>query len=243
MARKLPRLGWYPAVALAALAFGFFFATQLRSQLIPATNQLARNEALVATVQRLENENASHRAQIGRLRVQIKALEDLAAQRSEGSRRLSADVADLRAHAGLTNLRGPGLRLSLANGKPLPEAPGTAYLVTYTDIQDVVDLLFRSGAEGVAVNDRRISPASRIQGAGGAVLIDQGPPLRAPFTIAAVGNRAAMDQAIGQSANLGDLKRRESLYQLMIRWQGEGDLTLPAYDSSFEVSFAHASRP
>ena len=49
----LTRIGWYPVVALTALAFGFFFATQLRSQLIPPSAQVARNQALVSTVQSL----------------------------------------------------------------------------------------------------------------------------------------------------------------------------------------------
>ena len=46
----MSRIGWYPVVALTALAFGFFFATQLRSQLIPPSAQVARNQALVGTV-------------------------------------------------------------------------------------------------------------------------------------------------------------------------------------------------
>ncbi len=243
MRRKLPRVGWYPAVALAALGFGFFFATQLRTQLIPPTNQIARNEALVATVQRLETDNESHRRRIARLRSDIAGLEGLAAQRSESSRRLATEVDDLRAHAGLTRLRGPGERVRLGNGKPLPGSASTGYLVQFTDVQDVVNLLFQGGAEGVAVAGRRISPVSRIQGVGGAVVIDQGPPLQAPFEIAAVGNRALMDQTLSQSASLGDLKRRQTMYQLQVSWQGESDIALPAYDSSFEVNFAHAIVP
>ncbi|MDQ6691128.1 MAG: DUF881 domain-containing protein [Candidatus Dormibacteraeota bacterium] len=243
MARRLQHLGWYPTVAVAALAFGFFFATQLRTQLIPSSNQVARNEALVSTVQRLERDNATQRSDIGRLRGDIASLDALVAQRSESSRRLSADVEDLRAHAGLTRLHGPGIRLTLANGKAPAEGGGTGYLVSYTDVQDVVNLLFQSGAEGVAVNGRRISPATRILGTSGAVVIDQGPPLRSPFNINAVGNRASMDQTLSQPAILGDLKRRQSLYQLLVSWRGEGDLGLPAYDSALEVGFARALHP
>jgi len=71
----LPRIGWYPVVALTALAFGFFFATQLRSQLIPPSAQVARNQALVGTVQSLERDNAASRARVAARRVEIATLE------------------------------------------------------------------------------------------------------------------------------------------------------------------------
>ena len=233
-------MGWYPVVALTALAFGFFFATQLRSQLIPPSNQVARNQALVGTVQRLERDNAGSRSRVAQLRSEIASLENDAAQRSDSSRRLVDEVADLRAHAGLTRLHGPGETVVVGNGKPSPSAPGgTAYVVDFQDVQDVVNLLYQGGAEAVAVNHRRVSPATRIQGSGGAVVIDQGPPLQAPFEIAAVGNRSQMEALLAEPASLGDLKRRQQDYQLQLSWQGAGDLSLPASDAALTVSYAH----
>lgn len=237
----LPRLGWFPVVALTALAFGFFFATQLRSQLIPPSAQLARNQALVGTVQRLERDNASSRGRIADLRQQVATLERQAAARSDSSMQLANAVADLRAHAGLTRLHGPGEMVSLRNGKQGPAGDGnTAYLVNYEDLQDVVNLLYQGGAEGVAVNGRRISPATRIEGAGGAVVFDQGPPLQAPYQVVAVGNRAEMDALLSDPASLGDLKRRQRDFQLQLAWQGADEVSLPAYDSTLEVSYARA---
>ena len=238
---RLPRLGWYPVIALTALAFGFFFATQLRTQLIPSSNQVARNQALVTTVQRLETDNASYRSRIAGMRTAIAGLESQVATRSDSSRRLSEQVAELRAHAGLTKVHGPGETVSLGNGKPASAPSGsTAYLVNFEDVKDVVNLLFAGGAEAVAVNGRRISPVSRIAGAGAAVVIDQGAPLQAPFSIQAVGNRAQMDSLLAQSASLGDLKRRQADFQLQLSWRGTNELSLPASDSTLEVIFAHA---
>ena len=237
----LPRLGWFPLVALTALAFGFFFATQLRSQLIPPSAQVARNQALVGTVQRLERDNAASRGRIADLRQQVAALERQAAARSDSSMQLANAVAELRAHAGLTRIHGPGETVSLRNGKPGPTGDGnTAYLVNYEDLQDVVNLLYQGGAEGVAVNGHRISPATRIEGAGGAVVFDQGPPLQAPFQVVAVGNRAQMDSLLADPASLGDLKRRQRDFQLQLTWQGADEASLPAYDSILEVTYARA---
>jgi len=104
---------------------------------------------------------------------------------------------------------------------------------------DVVNVLYQGGAEAVSVNGRRISPVSHIQGSGGAVVIDQGPPLQAPFQIAAVGNRAQMEALLAEPASLGDLKRRQQDYQLQLSWQGAGDLSLPASDATLAVTYAH----
>ncbi len=236
----MARIGWYPVVALTALAFGFFFATQLRSQLIPPSAQVARNQALVGTVQSLERDNAGARARVSATRLEIATLEAQAAARSDSSRQLADQVADLRAHAGLTRIHGPGETVTLGNGKPNPAAVGnTAYLVNFEDVQDVVNLLFQGGAEAVAVNGRRISPATAIAGSGGTVVIDQGPALGAPFQVAAIGNRAGMDSLLADPASLGDLKRRQREFQVQVGWQGAGDLSLPPYDSTLDVIYAH----
>ena len=234
------RMGWYPVVALTALGLGFFFATQLRSQLIPPSAQVARNQALASTVQSLERDNASSRARVAATRGEISALETRAAARSDTSRRLADEVGDLRAHAGLTRIHGPGESVTLGNGRPNPAALGdTSYLVDFKDVQDVINLLFQGGAEAVAVNGRRISPASRMTGSGGTVVIDQGPPLEAPFQVAAIGNRSSMDGLLADPASLGDLKRRQRELGVQLGWQGAGDLSLPPYDSTLDVTYAH----
>jgi len=233
-------MGWLPVVAVTALVFGFFFATQLRSQVIPHSDRVSRNQALVATVRRLESDNSSSRTRINQLRADISRLEADAAQRSDADRQLADQVSELRAHAGLTKLRGPGLTVTLADGRPTGSAAGT-YLVNAQDIQDVVNLLFQGGAEGVAVNGRRISPLTKIAGVGTAIVIDQGPPLAAPFRVQAVGNRTQMETLISLPASLGDLKLRQRSLLVQVGWDGAPDLTLPAYDSSFVVRFAHGA--
>lgn len=226
-------------VAAVALAFGFLAAVQLRAQLITPSNRLERNQALVHSVQELERENAQHRQRIAELRSEIRQLEAKEAQRSAAAGALAAEVADLRARVGETPLRGPGVVVDIGNGRPSsPEQGPTAYLATYQDVQDVVNLLFAGGAEGVAVNGRRISPLSHYQGAAGTVVVDQGPPLTAPFHVSAVGNRSGMEELLSDPSTLGDLRFRQRQYGLQLSWTGLPDVRLPAYDASLHVSHA-----
>src|SRR6266513_2301333 len=145
-------------------------------------------------------------------------------------------VADLRAHAGLTPLHGPGVQVDLANGPPGSDPSGQGRnLVTYQDVQDLVNLLFASGAEGVAVSGRRITPMSAFSGSEGEVIVDQGPPLFSPIKIVAVGDRNGMEAALGDANSLPSLRLREIQYQLSLGVRGAPDESLPAFDGSLEA--------
>jgi len=230
------RAGAYVLVAVTALGFGFFFATQVRAQLILPGNRVARNEALLRSAQDLEARNADYRKRIAQLRNQVGQLEANASEQSDSVRQAQEQVADLEAHAGLSPLHGPGVSVTLANGVPGPDVGGkTGYLVNFQDIQDVVNLLYQGGAEGVAVNGRRISPLTGFRSSGGNVVIDQGPPLQSPFTVVAVGNRSEMERLLGDPSGLGDLRQRQRQFQVRVSWSGSPELSLPAFDSSLEV--------
>ena len=226
-------------VALVALAFGFLAAAQLRAELIVPGNRVARDQALVRTVTDLEKTNAASRLKVAGLRTEVSDLESAATRRSDADRQLAQEVQDLRAHAGLTPVHGPGVAVDLANGVPGPGIEGrTAYLINFEDIQDVVNLLFAGGAEAVAVNGHRITPASAFGGSGGAVVVDQSEPLGSPFRIAAVGNRNGMEQALAAPAALGGLRNRVRSYGVRLAITGSADLSLPASDASVEPTYA-----
>ncbi len=233
------RRGSILLIALTALAFGFFVAGQLRVGLINPSNRLERNEALVRSVQDLERQNAADRKSIRTLRQEIAEIEKREAQRSTAAAQQQREVEELRAHAGLKPMRGPGVSVQIGNGPPRPSAQGsTDYLVTFQDVQDVIFLLFAGGAEGVAVNGRRLSPLSFYQGQAGTVVIDQGPPVLAPFKIQAVGDRNQMEKLLSDASSLGDLRLRRDRYGISLAWSGDAGIVLPAYDSSLEVRYA-----
>jgi uncharacterized protein YlxW (UPF0749 family) len=230
------------AVAVVALTLGFVVAGQVKAQLLTPSNQVARYEALVRSVQELEATNAASRRQIATLRAEIDTLESAAAGRSAATQALQNQVADLRAHAGLTAVHGPGVEVDLANGVPGPVTGGQAsYLVNFQDVQDIVNLLFAQGAEGVAVNGRRITPQTAYSGSAGEVLIDQGPPQSSPIKVVAVGDRNRMVAALDDASALPDIRARQVQFELRMTFFGSPDVALPAYDSSLQVPDVHTT--
>ena len=223
-------------VAAVALATGFVLADQVKAQLMNPSNQVARYQALVHSVQELEATNAASRRQIADLRAQIDSLERDAAGRSAATQALKGQVADLQAHAGLTAMHGPGVEVRLSNGTPGPDTSGQSrYLVNFQDVQDVVNLLFAQGAEGVSVSGRRITPLTAFSGSAGQVVIDQGPPLSSPLKVSAVGDRNRMEMALSDPSALPDIRARIVQFQLHLTFTGSPDIPLPAYDSSLQI--------
>ncbi|MGH7762856.1 MAG: DUF881 domain-containing protein [Candidatus Dormibacteraceae bacterium] len=223
-------------VAVVALATGFVLTGQVKAKLLTPSNQLARYEALVRSVQDLEATNADERRQIATLRSQIDVLEADAASRSAATQGLQSQVGDLRAHSGLTPMQGPGVEVNLSNGIPGPGTGGqSGYLINYQDVQDVVNLLFAQGAEAVAVKGRRITPLTAYSGSEGQVIIDQGPPLSSPIKVVAIGDRNRMEAALDDSAALPDIRARQVEFQLHLTFDGAPNLVLPAYDSSLLI--------
>lgn len=237
-----PQLVSSALVALVALALGFLIAGQVKAQLLTPSNQVARNQALIRSVQDLERTNDADRQKIANLRAQIAALEAQAAAQSATTSALRDQVADLRVHAGLTPLTGPGVEVDLTNGDPATDPTGQArYLVTFQDVQDLVNLLFAAGAEGVAVNGRRITPISSYTGSAGEVVIDQGPPLFSPIKVVAVGNRNLMQSSLADPAQLPSLRVRQIQFSVGVKVTGLPDASLPAYDASLEIPYVHAT--
>jgi len=230
-------------VALVALAVGFLLAGQVKAQLQSSpANQVERTQALIRSVQSLESDNGADRSRIASLRAQIAALEAEAATQSQSTQALQDQVADLRAHAGLTAVHGPGVEVDLAGGPAGTDPSGQdRNLVTYEDVQDVVNLLFAMGAEGVAVSGRRITPLSAFSGSQGEVIIDQGPPLFSPIRIVAVGDRNRMEAALVDPALLPSLRVRQAQFQLTLHVTGAPDESLPAYDASLEAPHVSAA--
>jgi uncharacterized protein YlxW (UPF0749 family) len=229
-------------VALVALAVGFLLAGQVKAQLLTPSNQVGRNQALIRSVQDLERTNQADRANIEALRAEIDALEVQAASQSQTTQGLQNQVADLRAHAGLTPLHGPGVEVDLSSGPPGSDPTGQdRNLITYQDVQDLVNLLFAAGAEGVAVSGRRITPLSAFSGSEGEVIVDQGPPLFSPIRIVAVGDRNGMEAALGDPNSVPSLRIREIQFQLTLRVSGAPDESLPAFDGSLEAPHVGAA--
>jgi uncharacterized protein YlxW (UPF0749 family) len=228
------------SVSLATFLVAGLAATQFRSQPLPPSNRLARDEALRQSVSQLEDQNRSLKARVQSLQAQVKTVEEESAQRSSAAQQIKAQLDDQRVVAGLVAVHGPGLSIQLHDG-PDPNDPADRSLgwtIHYQDLQDLVSLLWGSGAEAVAVNGQRIVPTSAFYYAGVNILLNNATRLTGPYTVTAVGNPALLTNGLNDPNQLAELKSRDRIYRLGFSWVRSTRLSLPAYDATFLLKYA-----
>jgi len=113
-----------------------------------------------------------------------------------------ADV--LAAQLGLTPLRGPGLVVTLndaqrdAQGRFPRDASPDDLVVHQQDIQAVLNAMWSAGAEGIQMQDQRIIATSAPRCVGNTLLLN-GRTYSPPYVISAIGNAAAMQEALSEA--------------------------------------------
>jgi uncharacterized protein YlxW (UPF0749 family) len=176
-------------VALVAAVLGLLLVVQFRAQ--SSGNAL---EALSATeltdlVANLNTRNDQLRAEIASTQVQ---LDTLAAARARGDTslgELQADLARIRAWAGLLPVSGPGIQITIAGA-----LPGTA-------VQDLINELRNAGAESYGVDGVRVVAGSVVAGPSGAISIED-TALGDPFEVDAIGNAATLTGSLSRAGGI-----------------------------------------
>ena len=159
-----------------------------------------------------------------------------------GSAEELARVREQQAAAGLAAVSGPGTVVRLSDAPapidPATGRPSTAEVnrVLDVDLQAVVNGLWASGAEAIAVNGQRLTSTTTIRVAGNAILVDFR-PLASPYDISAIGPDDLADR-FNHSAAAADMRGLVQRYALGFGVQVHDDLHLPAA-TGLTLSFAH----
>ena len=232
------RLGSLAVFALAGLLFWLSFHVA-RGADIRTDDSLLRLSDLVR--ERAE-ENEDLQAQASRLRAEV---EELAARQAESDPDREHALAEAAAAAGLGELTGPGLRVTLTDAPPeatarrpgVPPPTPNDLVIHQQDLQAVVNALWAGGAEGVQVMDQRLIATSAVRCVGNTLLL-QGRLYSPPYTITAVGDPDRLRAALDASPAIQDYRRYVADYGLGWQVEERAEVTLPGYQGG--ISLHHA---
>lgn len=142
--------------------------------------------------------------------------------------------------SGATAVHGPGVKLVVDDAKEASsgqagnprETSGFSDTgrVRDRDMQRVVNGLWASGAEAVAINGQRLTALSAIRAAGDAILVDN-KPLVPPYTVLAVGEGEQLSTRFQDSADGLYLNALQENYGIRTSISVQSDLRLPAAPS------------
>lgn len=214
------------AVALLAVVLGVGVTWSVLALRAPQPSAIAAREVLAGQITERSGEVERLRDRSTELSDEIAAMQEaaLGAADSPLVEQLAADSVA----SGSTAVTGEGLSISLRDAEQVTgqDADPDAR-VRDSDLQLVVNGLWASGAEAIAVNDERLAPTTAIRTAGDAILVDV-VPLVGPYVIEAIGDPQGMQTALTRTSGGRLLAVLQSTYGIPTQVSAQRELELPA---------------
>ena len=154
---------------------------------------------------------------------QNETLEKTLKEYQEGN--FGGEMEQLLAFAGLTEVSGEGVTVTMNDSSSKGSGDMNAYLVHAEDLLSVVNELYAAGAKAVSINGQRMVGGSAISCAGSIVMVN-GVRVAAPFEIKAVGDSAVLESALRFPGGVVDSL---APWGIEINIRKESAVTVPAY--------------
>jgi uncharacterized protein YlxW (UPF0749 family) len=211
--------------------------TAARSHPASPEARLPRQYRLAALIERQQKTAGELRDEVERLRSDV-AHASLGPDKTAAARR-STSLRGGRLAAGLVALRGPGMRVELADSTEADSPSGDIndLVIHSSDVQAAVNALWRSGAEAISVNGERLVGTSAVLCVGNTLLLN-GTVHSPPYVISALGadrNKFEADALVQRLHN--DAKN----FGLKFSVRSVNTVTVAAYDGSTTPKYARPS--
>lgn len=242
------RLGWvWQFIAGLGVASVFAVAVAQAQSVAPANRQT--QHVLSGSVRAAESRTDTLAAGRDALASRVEAERRSRLAGDERGRALLAELDRDAFAAAATPAIGPGVTVVVTDpgvSRDLTDVSkervaGSRQVILDRDLQLVVNSLWVSGAEAIAVGGVRIGPNVTIRQAGGGILVDN-QPINSPYSIVAIGPPHALQEAFARSAGRQRLALLEKSYGVGVTVSTGEALTVPA-SSVRELRFAKQIGP
>ena len=229
-----PRAGWWSSLFVLCAALGAMLGLSVKTQ------NAARRDAEGTGYQILLKQLLAQQATIDTLNKNITKLEGVAGQGDHPAHVLDADLKQAKFLAGLTDVQGPGLVVTLNDSKhtlPASDVPASIMpdLIHDRDIAATVNELKAAGAEAISINSQRLVATTPIRCAGPTVFINNIPQVP-PYIIKAIGDPATLLGALNLPDGVAAELRRTD--PEMFKMQKAAHLIVPAYAGATTPRYA-----
>ena len=232
---------WHIYLTIIAVICGTLFAWVFLAQTkYQAQSAETRNRNLVQVIRALEVEAQELENEIAAMRKRLDAVEQQQGERESELRELTARLQQAKLAAGLTDVEGPGVVITLDDNREgalraQAAKPGQFkpedYIIHDKNVLYLVNELKRAGAEAIAVNNQRLVTSSDIRCVGTTILVNTS-RLVPPYEIKAIGDPVSLATAVEKGGEYPILKGKG----FPVTIKKKESLTIPAYRGSFETA-------
>lgn len=232
-ASRIQSNSWVIPVSVLSLVLGFMLAAAW----VTKDNRASRLALLGASQQNrvaagpidVQEEYTQLANEVTKLRADKTRLENKLSDRSDSSKVLNDSLQEVKSYAGLTELEGPGLIVTLRDSTKQNTGFALDQIIHYWDVLRMVNELWAAGAEAIAVNGHRVAPGTSFQCVGNTILVDT-IKIAPPINIRAIGDSKTMMGGLNIPG--GFLEEIRSEDPAMVSLEAVKKLTLPAYTGS-----------
>ena len=224
-------------VAVGLMAFLVVLSVRPRAGSGDPEARLPKRYELADLIEEQQRTAADLRREVAALRAAVDEERAASASRSGGDAERASAVESAAEVAGLVAVTGPGLKVTL-NDSRLSAPPAGAnvndLVIHSQDVQAVVNALWRSGAEAMAINGQRLVSTSAVLCVGNTLLLN-GTVHSPPYVISAVGatrDRFETDRLVRR------LKGDAETFGLGFSTERASKLELPAYRGATKLTYA-----
>ena len=241
---------WVVPVSLMCLLLGFMISLAWVSK----ENRNSRNAFLQGDQRQRVSEavvdpEAYEQAtsEVKKLQAEKTKLENALSKKGDDSKVLNDSLQEMKTFAGLTEVEGPGVVVTLSDsGKndtggfagQVPTNPDS--VIHDHDVLHTVNELFASGAEAVAVNGHRVAGTSSIRCVGTTILVND-VKIASPIAVRAIGDPDTLFGAVNMPG--GELSQIRIYDPAMVQVEKVQMMRLPAYVGTTAKKWAKPVTP
>ena len=144
---------------------------------------------------------------------------------------LKSDVDKARCDLGYTNVKGPGIILTIADGKNA--ASEKEQVITYNDLIMAINELKYAGAEAISLNDERVVNNSFVANISEYMVMNDN-RISGPYTIKVIGDSKNLESVINIK---GGIKDYLESYNKQISYTVENEVYINKYNGNVEINF------
>lgn len=179
-------------LGFSTILLGFLFVLLIKAQGV-AGGQVTLQENAIPSLIKIEQENQQLSQDNAKIEEELIKYN----QGQSASSLLNQQVEEARLNAGLTELEGPGVQITLDDSKRAAtgEEDINNFVIHEQYIQAILNALWNGGAEAIAVNDQRVTTYTEVF-CGGSFIQINGTRQMPPYVIRAVGDSHNLSAAL-----------------------------------------------